>query len=204
MEKFFALDEKKQNSIVNAALQCFGKHGYDKASISDIATSAGISKASVFQYFGNKLKLYEYLLLYCEKLLKESFQDKSEQSDLFDRILASSFMEMDLLKRNPYISQFIAGAWTENARDVQDILTEFRAETNQFRDSFILKDEDVIKFKNSDDAKTVAGILILMAEGYAIRFQREIAHSECELVLSEFQEMMEAIRRNFYKEEYLL
>ena len=47
MEKFFALDEKKQNSIVNAALQCFGKHGYDKASISDIATSAGISKGDL-------------------------------------------------------------------------------------------------------------------------------------------------------------
>jgi AcrR family transcriptional regulator len=97
MEKFFALDEKKQSSIINAALQCFGRHGYDKASINDIATSAGISKASVFQYFGNKQKLYEYLLMYCKKILIESFQEMHDHADLFDRVLASSFMEMDLL-----------------------------------------------------------------------------------------------------------
>ncbi|MBS1322044.1 MAG: helix-turn-helix transcriptional regulator [Parabacteroides sp.] len=204
MEKFFALDEKKQSSIINAALQCFGRHGYDKASINDIATSAGISKASVFQYFGNKQKLYEYLLMYCKKILIESFQEMHDHADLFDRVLASSFMEMDLLMRNPYISQFIAGSWTESAGDVQETLSIFRAETGQFRDDFVLKNEDINKFKNPNDAKAVAGILKLMAEGYAIRFQREITHSECERVMAEFQEMMEAIRRNFYKEEYLL
>ena len=50
MEKFFALSNEKQNTIRNAALACFAKHGYEKASINDIAVAAGISKASIFQY----------------------------------------------------------------------------------------------------------------------------------------------------------
>ena len=54
MEKFFALSNEKQDTIRNAALACFAKYGYEKASINDIAAAAGISKASVFQYFGNK------------------------------------------------------------------------------------------------------------------------------------------------------
>lgn len=49
MDKFLALSEKKQKTIINAALQCFGKFGYEKASINDIAVAAHISKASVFQ-----------------------------------------------------------------------------------------------------------------------------------------------------------
>ena len=53
MDKFFALSEEKQITIINAALQCFGKFGYDKASVNDIAVTAHISKASVFQYFGS-------------------------------------------------------------------------------------------------------------------------------------------------------
>lgn len=51
MEKFLALSIKKQDTIRNAALACFAKHGYEKASINDIAVAAGISKASIFQYF---------------------------------------------------------------------------------------------------------------------------------------------------------
>lgn len=40
LEIFFALDKEKQTAIINAALQCFAKFGY--------------IKASVFQYFWNK------------------------------------------------------------------------------------------------------------------------------------------------------
>ena len=54
MDKFLALTEEKRTAILNAALQCFGKFGYEKASINDIAVAAHISKASVFQYFGSK------------------------------------------------------------------------------------------------------------------------------------------------------
>ena len=43
MDKFFALSEEKQITIINAALQCFGKFGYDKASVNDIAVTAHIS-----------------------------------------------------------------------------------------------------------------------------------------------------------------
>ena len=59
MEKFLALSEEKQTAVRNAALSCFAKHGYDKASINDIAIAAGISKASMFQYFGSKQALYQ-------------------------------------------------------------------------------------------------------------------------------------------------
>ena len=34
MDKFLALTEEKRTTILNAALQCFGKFGYEKASMS--------------------------------------------------------------------------------------------------------------------------------------------------------------------------
>ena len=45
MDKFLALTEEKRLTILNAAFQCFGKFGYEKASINDIAVAAHISKA---------------------------------------------------------------------------------------------------------------------------------------------------------------
>ena len=68
MEKFLALSQEKQATIRNAALACFARHGYEKTSINDIAVAAGISKASIFQYFGlvacgeqDKEKLEKYI-----------------------------------------------------------------------------------------------------------------------------------------------
>ena len=73
VEKFLALSQEKQATIRNAALACFATHGYEKASIHDIAVMAGISKASVFQYFGNKQALYQYLLDYCIAQMKQAY-----------------------------------------------------------------------------------------------------------------------------------
>ena len=205
LEKFFALSEQKQVQVINAALQHFGKHGYEKASINDIAMAAHISKASVFQYFGSKKQLYRYLLDYTGKIITDSFQQSAfeEDSDLFDRVLESSLTEAEILKKNPYISQFIASAWTETAVEASDTLAAFREETSKFRTNLIMKEKDAVKFKNPNDAETVFQILMLMAEGYAARCRSEEI-TEYDVLVGEFQKMIAAIRRNFYKEEYLL
>ena len=205
LEKFFALSEQKQVQVINAALQHFGKHGYEKASINDIAMAAHISKASVFQYFGSKKQLYRYLLDYTGKIITDSFQQSAfeEDSDLFDRVLESSLTEAEILKKNPYISQFIASAWAETAVEASDTLAAFREETSKFRTNLIMKEKDAVKFKNPNDAETVFQILMLMAEGYAARCRSEEI-TEYDVLVGEFQKMIAAIRRNFYKEEYLL
>ena len=64
MEKFLALSQEKQATIRNAALACFARHGYEKTSINDLAVAAGNSKASIFQYFGTKQTIYQYLFYY--------------------------------------------------------------------------------------------------------------------------------------------
>ena len=70
MVPFETLPEDKRLAILNAAFSCFGKNGYKKASVADIAVAAGISKASVFQYFGSKKNLYLYLVGYaCKKII---------------------------------------------------------------------------------------------------------------------------------------
>lgn len=205
MDKFLSLKEEKQVTIINAALGCFGKYGYAKASVNDIAVLAGISKASVFQYFGSKKQLYAYLLTYTGDTIMSSFRqaDFDEKTDLFDRILLSSLTEAKTLEKNPYISQFILSAWTETADEVRDILTEFKNETGKFRNHLILRKDDVSKFKNPNDAETVLQILMLMAEGYAAHCRNDEKTVYSSLT-DDFQKMIAAMRRNFYKEEYLL
>ena len=110
MEKFLALTEEKKMTILNAALQCFGKFGF--------------SKASMFQYFGSKKQLYIYLLEYCKKVIEEIFEKAhlDSKTDLFDRILASSRMEMESFQNQPFTLQFITSVWEETSPEVADAL----------------------------------------------------------------------------------
>lgn len=48
----------KHARIIKAAKRHFAKHGYDEARMEDLAKNLGISKASIFQYFGTKSRLF--------------------------------------------------------------------------------------------------------------------------------------------------
>ena len=203
MDKFLALTEEKRTAILNAALQCFGKFGYEKASINDIAVAAHISKASVFQYFGSKKQLYIYLLEYCKKIIEGIFDKEAlnSQTDLFDRILASSRMEMESFQNQPFILQFITSVWEETSPEVADALVILTEEVCKFRNDMVLREDDALKFKNPEDAQPVFQMLLLMAEGYAARY-REAAAFDFQAVMEDFEENIAILRKNFYKEEY--
>ena len=203
MDKFLALTEEKRTAILNAALQCFGKFGYEKASINDIAVAAHISKASVFQYFGSKKQLYIYLLEYCKKIIEGIFDKEAlnSQTDLFDRILASSRMEMESFQNQPFILQFITSVWEETSPDVADALVILTEEVCKFRNDMVLREDDALKFKNPEDAQPVFQMLLLMAEGYAAVY-RGAAAFDFQAVMEDFEKNIAILRKNFYKEEY--
>ena len=204
MDKFLALTEEKRLTILNAALQCFGKFGYEKASINDIAVAAHISKASVFQYFGSKKQLYIYLLEYCKKIIEGIFDKEAldSQTDLFDRIMTSSKIAMESFKTQPFILQFISSVWEETSPDVLDSLAILTEETCKFRNDMILREDDALKFKNPEDAGPVFQMLLLMAEGYAAGY-RGAAAFDFQAVMEDFEKNIAILRKNFYKEEYL-
>ncbi len=50
--------EATRNQILEAALQCFARHGYDKTSTEVIAKEAGVSQGIIFHYFKTKEGLF--------------------------------------------------------------------------------------------------------------------------------------------------
>jgi TetR/AcrR family transcriptional regulator len=52
-----------KESILRAAEDLFGAHGFDRISVRDIAEEAGVNKALVFYHFNSKDELFETVLL---------------------------------------------------------------------------------------------------------------------------------------------
>ena len=49
---------KKRQLIMEAALQVFVEHGYEKTKIIDVARTAGIGKGTVYEYLKSKEALF--------------------------------------------------------------------------------------------------------------------------------------------------
>src|SRR5277367_2839243 len=58
-----AEDSAKRRQIVQGARAIFLAQGFDAASMSDIARSAGVSKGTLYVYFTNKEQLFEAIVM---------------------------------------------------------------------------------------------------------------------------------------------
>ena len=112
--------KQKKDKIRTAALELFCKYGPDKTSINEIAQQAGVSPASIFNYFGSKEGLMKDTII---DLLDSSWKLREElweselpfpellkrtvtmKNEFFDTIDLSNFLA--LINSNPEIKKHI-------------------------------------------------------------------------------------------------
>lgn len=204
MEKFLNLPVEKQNTIIDAALICFGTNGYKKSSISDIAAAAGISKAMVFHYFGTKKALYLYLIDLCGNILMNEVNEKFDNSitDFFDRIKLAANIEISVIKKHPYIFSFLNSIYLENDDEVKDDIKDILSKSEVFRSQIAYDGMDTSKFKDGVDPKLVLKMLTWFAEGYISKLPNK-AGFDIEDLCKEFDECINLLKNNLYKEEFI-
>ena len=107
---FERLQQEKQQTILNAACEVFAKHGYQKASMQDIAEAAGVSKSVLFKYFSTKENLYLRLFrLATDSILEAdaiSRAQSTEQDDLFSVLRRNAKSRLALFQQYPWIYRF--------------------------------------------------------------------------------------------------
>lgn len=202
MEKFLNLPEEKQKKIIDAAFKCFSANGYKKASVSDIAAAAGISKAMVFHYFGTKKELYFYLIELCGSIIMKEMEEKFDPAvtDFFDRIRLSSRIEMAVMKRHPALLAFITSAYFENDEEVREDKKAIFARGDDYRNKIAFDGMDYSKFKEGIDLKLFVKMLMWLAEGYTNQIPLN-EDADFDALFAEFDQCLDMLKNNFYKEE---
>jgi len=120
MNGFERRTEQKKDKIRTAALELFCTYGPDKTSVNEIAQRAGVSPASVYNYFGSKEGLIKDTII---DLLESSWKLREElwnselpfpellkrtvtmKNDFYDKIDLDNFL--DLLNSNIEIKKHI-------------------------------------------------------------------------------------------------
>lgn len=99
-DTFQNLSNEKKERIIHAALTEFSERSFSEASITNIVKNANISRGSFYQYFGNKEKVYQYLVVYLYNKHREDLVNilKKNSGNLY-----TSMMEF----YNQYIDEIV-------------------------------------------------------------------------------------------------
>ena len=77
--------------------------------------------------------------------------------------------------------------------------TAFSGNT-KYVEALALHEEDYKKFKRPGDAKLMFQMLMMLAQGMAVRLENG---ADYDGIMKEFEEILNMLKYNFYKEEYL-
>lgn len=125
-DKFFSLPEERQRAMLNAGYRVFAHNSYKKSPMSEIADAAGISKALLFHYFGNKKGLYLFLWEHCAQVTLQKLEQSGcyEGEDVFEIMRLGLRAKMEIMRSYPDMGLFAIKAYYEKdpavVREIQE------------------------------------------------------------------------------------
>jgi len=158
----------------------------------------------VFHYFGTKKDLYLYLVDYCSKVLTGPLTSiqKDLPRDYFERMKVATEKQMGVLKDEPFFLKFLTSMLSESDPEISEELQTYRDYAATFQSSYALDDIDFSKFKDDVDLKVVLRMMVWMAEGFSRNVSLD-SEEALDKYIDQFNEAVELLRSNLYKEEYL-
>jgi AcrR family transcriptional regulator len=107
-ELFKNLPAEKRERVFGAAAEEFAANGYGRASMNALVRAAGISKGSLFQYFGTKQGLFDSVVTMATRLAKERLRrtrDETGEQPLRDRLAAVMRAGFGFVDAHPHLAR---------------------------------------------------------------------------------------------------
>jgi len=170
------LESVKAKRIVEAMRQSVAARGAAGSTFDHVAREAGVSRGLLHYYFGTKERLLVQVVRRDAEIrlaaLGEALAD-ARNGEHFIEALVSSLE--DLVERDPGFVVLMYELFTLSRRN-DEIAGELAALCRQTRETLAAslaakQDEGVVRL--GDDAEAVAGVLLALADGLALRFLTE-------------------------------
>lgn len=199
---FENLPMQKQDAILNALYACFAKTGYEKTSVADIATEAGVSKASLFHYFGNKQQMYHYAYKTAVQVIMAAVMHglSAISTDFFERITQAQALKIQVAGQYPTMFDFLSASVVEESPEVGEILHAENADYRKVGFDALFEGVAWEKFRPEVDKKMAADIVTWVGNGFV---QANMGLVPTKKMGEEVAHYMKLLKQAFYKEEYL-
>ena len=107
-------------------------------------------------------------------------------------------MKVEILKKHPHIVSFIASVAVEPTPELKSAI--FSEANEKYIASLVLHERDYKKFRHPEDAELVFQMLMMLAKGMSVQLESGVDYDS---MMKEFRNILDMLKHNFYKEEYL-
>ncbi|MDO4546086.1 MAG: TetR/AcrR family transcriptional regulator [Bacillota bacterium] len=198
LTNFHKISPEKQKTVINAGFRCFGENGYKKTSVADIAEAAGISKASLFQYFGTKKNMYLFLYDFAGKetanRAEEGTDDYFECAEKYIRSLAEVSHEY------PNLFDFLVLQTQRTDYAEVEALPEVADAVCQLNVDLLYAKVDWSRFKDGFDADTVQNMFNWLTSGCIAQLSATMPQEQ---VYNEIFRYLRLLKSALYRTEFL-
>lgn len=206
-ETFEKLPEEKKKKIIDACVDEFGSKGYSNASTNNIVKNAGISKGTLFNYFGNKKNLFLYIVDYTTDYYVDYLITRMNKNspDMLQRILDWAELKIAVSLEEPKIYEFFISAFLNVPDELKSDISE-RYKILYDKGIFLTFDGlDMSLFREDIDVKKSIEIIFLVIDSLSKKYMNTIKTTEDNGLsslnkrLEDLREYTAVLRKVFYK-----
>lgn len=178
-ELFNRIPEKKRNRILDAAMEVFATNGYESANTNIIASRAGISVGSLFQYFENKEDLFRTTVTNGAYVLKSTLENimTGEEDILIKVEKVIRTIQKHSRDNGNMIRLYNEMATQSNSRMMCEVVEELEGLTARLYSSLIEKAQGELEARSDCDPGMFAFLLdnlfMMLQFSYACDYYRE-------------------------------
>ncbi|MEG0912932.1 MAG: TetR/AcrR family transcriptional regulator [Oscillospiraceae bacterium] len=165
LEAFEHLNEQKKQTLLDAAVREFSDNPYERASIFNIAKSAGISRSGFYYYFADKEDIYSFLLDRICTELESMLVGEISVLDLPEKVF-DHFAQFKGTEKQNLIFRVL-----ENMKpSVQSFFASNMAKTQMIKNRLQIADMDKLKAETENDIRLfgfmTANCIVLALKAY--------------------------------------
>jgi len=200
-ERFNNLPNERQLKIINGALDVFGKYEYKKATMEEIAKSAGISKSLLFHYFNSKKELFIDIYSHGIEVMQSELKEANleNETDFFDLMRKSIKKKLEVMKQYPSLTDFLIHAYYETHKDVVNEITGINASIKSETIFSYFNNIDLSKFRDDISLEMAINTILWISDGYLNNRKTTILNAND--IYLEFSKYIDLYERLFYKGE---
>lgn len=138
---------KTKEDIFGSAIKVFSCNGYDRATMDDIASNAGVSKGTLYYYFKSKEEIFKYAISESIKFIRNSMKKTiSGDEKTLDKLMSLCKNQVVMLCENKdFFNVIMSQVWGHERRQeelrkvVESYIVEIQKSLKEAMDEGIIK-----------------------------------------------------------------
>ena len=193
-----------KDKILRAAYNEFESHGYSLASTNKIVSEAGVSKGTLFNYFGSKENLYHSSIEHAiDVTITETNAFQYENTGFIERMYELMQLKQAIQMRHPELTHFLSKAYLDKT-----LPDHYHQQLDEFREKSLnqlLEGVDVSNLRDDLPKDRMMDLIRWTLDGYAEQMKNMwqmglIDLENLEPYYEDFENHLEVMKKLYYKE----